>query len=192
MSSSATPERLSRTIIYQNHWVNLYIDKVRFPNGTIIEQHHLLDFDRQAVMVIAQDDKQRYLMVLVCRYPTGRTEWEFAAGSIEEGEEIIQAGERELLEETGYYSTQHELLYTYNPLNGIANDVFHIVRCRVTNNKGNYDTNEITDVQWFSKEEILHMIQSGEMQDGYTLTAFLLGLHFNNFEEQEIPVNNKG
>ena len=178
MSTSTPPEMLARTTIYQNRWVNLYVDKVLFPNGTIIEKHHLLDFDHQAVMVIARDGEQRYLMVKVWRYPTGRAEWEFPAGSIEEGEEIIQAGERELLEETGYHSTRLELVYTFNPLNGIANQVFHIVRCQVADNIGNYDTNEITDVRWFSAEEIMQMIRTGELQDGYTLTAFLLALHF--------------
>jgi len=174
MSPSDPPEMLARTIIYQNQWVNLYVDKVRFPNGSVIEQHHLLDFDHQAVMTIARDDGGRYLMVKVCRYPTGRVEWEFPAGGIEEGEEIIQAGERELLEETGYHAAQPELVYTFNPLNGIANQVFHIVRCRVADNIGNYDTNEITDVRWFSADEIMQMIRAKELQDGYTLTAFLL------------------
>ena len=158
MSSSTPPEMLARTTIYQNRWVNLYVDKVLFPNGTIIEQHHLLDFDHQAVLVIARDGEQRYLMVKVWRYPTGRAEWEFPAGSIEDGEEIIQAGERELLEETGYHSAQPELVYTFNPLHGIANQVFHITRCQVSDNVGNYDIHEITDVRWFSADEIMQMI----------------------------------
>lgn len=177
MPSSLVPETLERTLIYQSPWVNLYVDKVQFPNGSIIEKHHLLDFDHQAVMTIAQDNDGRFLMVKVCRYPTGRTEWEFPAGSIEAGENILQAGERELLEETGYHSQQHEILYTYHPLNGIANQVFHIVHCTAVGNAGSYDTNEITDVQWFTARDILQMIQAREMQDGYTLTAFLLSLH---------------
>ena len=174
MPPSARPETLSRNVIYQSRWVNLYVDKVLFPNGAVVEKHHLLDFDHPAVMVIAQDHDGRYLMVRVCRYPTGRTEWEFPAGSIEDGEDIIQAGERELLEESGYHSTQHTLLYTYNPFNGIANQVFHIIHCLVTDNIGKYDMDEITDVKWFTAEEILRLVQTNEMQDGYTLTAFLL------------------
>ena len=42
------PQRLARTIIYENPWVNLYLDKVRFPDGRIIEKHHLLDFEKEA------------------------------------------------------------------------------------------------------------------------------------------------
>ena len=99
---------------------------------------------------------------------------EFPAGGIEDKEEIITAGERELLEETGYHSTAHKLLYTYNPMNGIANQVFHVVQCMVTNDIGIVDTIEITDTAWFNEKEIFQMIRTNEMQDGYTLTSFLL------------------
>lgn len=34
------PERLSRNIIYQSPWVNLYLDKVEFPNGLVSEKFH--------------------------------------------------------------------------------------------------------------------------------------------------------
>jgi hypothetical protein len=43
--------------LYENNWVNLYIDRVEFPNGYIIEQHHLLDFDHEAVMALVENDE---------------------------------------------------------------------------------------------------------------------------------------
>jgi ADP-ribose pyrophosphatase len=147
---------------------------VQFPNGSIIEQYHLLDFDHQAVMTAARDEVGRYVMVKVSRYPIGRAQWEFPAGSIEAGEEILPAGERELFEETGYRSSQHELLYTYYPMNGIANQVFHVVRCKTAEHAGEYDPNEISEVRWFTKAEIWGMIRTHELQDGYTLVSFLL------------------
>jgi ADP-ribose pyrophosphatase len=171
------PEIISRTEIYRSRWVNLYVDWVRFPNGRIIEQHHLLDFDHAAVMAVPQGLDGRYLMVKVCRHPTGRTDWEFPAGSIEQDEAIITAAQREVLEETGYTAFDSQVIYTYNPLNGIANQVFYVVRCRVRGPVGVYDADEITSVQWFNEDEIWQMIRSGEMKDGYSLTAFLLNKH---------------
>lgn len=170
-------ERLAREEIYRNRWVNLFIDRVRFPNGRIIDRHHLLDFDHQAVLAVARDEVGRYLMVQVCRYPTGRCEWEFPAGGLEEGEDLLQAAQRELLEETGYASSGHRLLYTYHPLNGIANQVFHVVRCQVSGPAAAYDTAEINAVAWFTSAEIGSKIAAGELMDGYTLTAFLLDQH---------------
>lgn len=169
-----SPQALERNLIYRSQWVNLYVDRVRFPNGTVIKKHHLLDFDQNAVMALAQDEDGRYLMVKVCRYPTGRTEWEFLAGRIEEGEDVIHAASRELLEESGYQSAHHELIYTYYPFGGIANQVFYVVRCMVTERVGSHDPAEISGVGWFTEGEIWKMIQDHEMQDGFTLASFLL------------------
>jgi len=174
MTEPQPPKALERNLIYRSNWVNLYVDRVQLPNGSIIDRYHLLDFDHQAVMAVACDEDGRYLMVKVPRYPTGKAEWEFPAGSIEPGESILQAGARELFEETGYRSTQHQLLYTYNPMNGISNQVFHIVRCRATLCEGQIDPDEISAVRWFSADEIRERIRSGTLQDGYTLTSFLL------------------
>lgn len=87
MDSTSKPNALSRNRIYQSRWVNLYVDKVLFPSGVVIEKHHLLDFDYPAVMAVPYYEGQ-FLMVKVCRYPTGRMEWEFPAGSIEKGENV--------------------------------------------------------------------------------------------------------
>lgn len=158
----------------QSSWVNLYVDKVQMPNGTILDQYHRIEFPYPAVMAIIRDSHQRYLMVKVIRYPTGRSEWEFPAGRLEAGETVIQAAQREIQEETGYQSVDHKLLYAYNPMSGITNQVFHIVRCRVDGDNGPIDESEISEVRWFSEDGIWRMIRDREMLDGYTLTAFLL------------------
>ena len=154
MSEYLKPHALSRKEIYQSPWVNLYVDKVQMPNGTILDQYHRFEFPYPAVMAIIRDSHQRYLMVKVSRYPTGRSEWEFPAGRLESGETVIQAAQREILEETGYQSVDHQFLYAYNPMSGITNQVFHIVRCRVVGENGSYDENEISAVGWFSENKI--------------------------------------
>ncbi len=174
MSTAEQPKRLNRQVIYQSHYVNLFVDQVRFPNGVVINQHHLLDFERGAVMAIVQDQAGKYLMVNQCRYTTGRSEWEFPAGAMEDGEEVIQAARREILEETGYQVRDPVVLYSFNPMVGLANKVNHVVRCQADGSPGSYDTQEISAVAWFKEEQICAMIRSGEMKDGYCLTAFLL------------------
>jgi ADP-ribose pyrophosphatase len=168
------PERLARSVIHESPWVNLYLDKVRFANGRVIEDFHLLDFPHEAVTMIAEDEHGSVVFARIARYATGTDEWELPAGGIESGESILEAAKREVLEETGYASGQHELMYSYYPMNGNADMQFHVVRCKAGERLQDFDRDEVSDVRWFTKDEIRQMLQDKTITDGFTLTALLL------------------
>jgi ADP-ribose pyrophosphatase len=168
-----TPQRLRRTVIYKSPWVNLYVDEVQFPNGRVIERHHLLDFS-PSVVAFVENGVGEVLMVRVCRYTTSRTEWELPAGGVEPGESVEEAARREVLEETGYEVVGYKHVYAYYPMNGIANKVAHVIRCRATGRAVDFDRDEVSDVRWFSRDEIRCMIAAREITDGVALVPLLL------------------
>ncbi len=168
------PERLSRTIIHESPYVNLYVDRVRFPNGRLIDDFHLVDFPHTAVAMIAESDDGRIVFSRIIRYATGTDEWELPAGGVDSGETELQAARREVLEETGYDSDQHRLFYSYFPMNGNCSMLFHVVLCRAGERLQDFDRDEVSDVRWFSKAEIRRMIKDKVITDGFTLTALLL------------------
>jgi ADP-ribose pyrophosphatase len=170
------PERLSRNIIYESPWVNLYLDQVRFPNGLVIEKFHLLDFPRGAVTAIMENESGSIMFTRICRYASGTTEWELPAGGVEMGESEIDATRREVLEETGYASDEHELIYSYYPMSGNANKLFHVVHCRAVHYVQDFDKNEVSETRWFTKDEVRQMIKDKVITDGFSLTALLLWL----------------
>ncbi len=170
------PQRLAREVIYESAWVNLYADKVKFPGGRIIDRHYLLDFEKAAVTAIVENDERQILMIKAYRYTTNTIEWEIPAGGIDTGESILDCAQREVLEETGYTTDIPELIYTYNPMIGMANKVFHIVKCRALHDSGDFDRNEVHSYKWCSADEIKAMIRKNTIRDGLTLTALLL--HF--------------
>jgi ADP-ribose pyrophosphatase len=181
-------QRLAREIVYQSPWINLYLDKVRFPNGLIIEKYHLLDFPNPAVTAIVENNDGEVIFAKVCRYTTGRTEWELPAGGVNPGESIIEAARREVLEETGYTSQDHQLIYTYYPMNGIANKQFHILHCKAIELVGDFDHDEVSETRWFNRAEIHQMLKARAFTDGFTLTALLLWLQDS---EKDLTVNSR-
>ena len=168
------PERLSRKTVYQSSWVNIHLDTVKFLNGVVIENFHLLDFPRASVAMVVENDLGNVVFARICRYTTGLTEWELPAGGIEVGESEIEAAKREVLEETGYTTENHQLIYSYYPMN--ANKVFHIVHCKSIEHVRDFDKDEVSETRWFTKDEVKQMIKDKVISDGFTLTALLLWL----------------
>lgn len=167
------PTRIARKTIYENPWVNLYADHIIFPAGRVIEEHHIIEFERESVGVIVENKHGQLLFVEAYRYPTASIEWEIPAGGIDTGESILDAAAREVVEETGYETTEHELLYTYHPINGISNCTFHLARCHAGSGTGVFDKNEVRSIRWFDRDEIMQMIRKKSLRDGYTLTGVL-------------------
>ena len=173
----AKPQRLSRAVIHESPWVNLYADKVKFPDGRVIEKHYLVDFDTEAVAALVENDIGEILLIQSYRYTTDSIEWEIPAGGIDAGESVPDAARREVFEETGYEIDLPERVYTYNPMNGISNKVFHIVRCKAVKLTGDFDRNEVKGFRWHSIGEIKEKIRARKIRDGFSLTALLLHLN---------------
>lgn len=170
------PARLSREVIYESPWVNLYADKVVFPQGRVVDRHYLLDFEKEAVAAVVENDREQVLLIRSYRYPTDSIGWEIPAGGVEAGESVLETARREILEETGWVTEKLESIYTYNPMNGMTNKVFHIVTCRAVTDTGDFDRNEVKDLKWCTWSEVGQMIAQKEIRDGFTLTGLLLKL----------------
>ena len=147
------------------------------PNGHLIERYHFLSFGRGSVAVIVENGEGQVLMERVARYPTQSVTWELPAGGVEGDESILEAAVREVEEETGCTTLEHQHIYTYNPINGISDLCVYVVHCKAGQHKGQIDENEIQGMRWFSRRELKDAIYRKETTDGLALTGLLL--HIN-------------
>ena len=176
MSNPDLPVRLSRETVFESDYLNLHLDRVRQPNGAIIERFHYVEYPGPAVGVVVENKLGQVVLCRVPRYTTNTCNWSVPAGGVEKGEDALVSARREAWEETGYETYDHRLVYSYFPQQGSSNKQFQIVFCKAGEQTGQPDPDEISEVRWFSRSEIEEMIDRGELDDGLGLTALLLWL----------------
>lgn len=95
-------EILDERRVYQNkHWLTVREQKLRLPNGHIIEDYLVTDVPEVA-MIFAVTVDQEVLLVEQYRHGPRRPMLNLPAGYIEAGEDPFETARRELQEETGY------------------------------------------------------------------------------------------
>ncbi len=178
MDKNEMPERLGREVIYESDYVCLYADRVRLPDGYIIDRYHQIHYPREAVCVVIFNEKDEVLLIRNRRYTVGRMEWEIPAGRIEDGETKEDAARRECLEETGCTLKDLRFLCSQNPANGMSDCTCHCFAAKVETETQQYDTNEVASKKWLPRETVLEMLKNNETKDGVSMLGLLYAFRF--------------
>lgn len=172
------PERLARKVIYESDWVSLYADKVKMPNGYIIDTYHKLHYPHESVSVVIVNEKEEILMIQSKRYVTERLEWEIPAGRIEKDESPADAAVRECLEETGCTIKDLTFLCCHNPSNGMSDLKLHVFGAKVKTETVVIDENEVNAKSWIPKDRVLEMLRENQTHCGVSMLALLYAIQF--------------
>jgi ADP-ribose pyrophosphatase len=95
---------------YRDPWLAVRSDTVRVPNGTVLSPYHTIEFP-EWVCAVALTPQQEILLIEEYRHGVKRLSFELPCGAPEdEGEDVLAAMKRELLEETGFAAQEWHAL----------------------------------------------------------------------------------
>ncbi|HSH87035.1 MAG: NUDIX domain-containing protein [Methylophilus sp.] len=164
---------VSSEILAQGKMLTVRYDQARLPNGTISGREYVIH--PGAVVVVALTQDGGVVLERQFRYPLKQVFVELPAGKIDPGEPVLQTGQRELLEETGYSGNEWVKLGIQHPCIGYSNEVIHIyLATGLTLGAHARDIDEAMDVFVWPFARVIQAIESGEITDSKTMGAMLL------------------
>ena len=150
-------------------------EQVREPSGVIVRR----DVVRHpgSVVIMAVDDTREQWQVLLIRqfrYAAARELWEFPAGRIDEGEEVLAAAKRELLEETGNTARRWKKAASFFSSPGFLDETMALFLARgLKQGKAQPEEDEVIHARFFPVSLAVKMVMSGKIEDGKTIAGVL-------------------
>ena len=173
---------LEQKYIHKGKILNLRVDKAELPNGKTAVREVIEHSG--GVTVAAMTKEGELILVRQFRYPYSETVLELPAGKLDPGESPLEAGKRELLEETGAVAGQYTDLGRFYPSPGYCGEIIYMYAATdLVFFAQNLDDDEFLEIEKIPFDRVMQMIKNNEIPDGKTQAAILkLGLILGNGE----------
>lgn len=165
--------------IFDTDYLNVTEDLIRTPKGREINYAYY-GKGVKSILVISVLKNKKIPLVYQFRYPHKKYFWELAAGKIDHNETPEEAAKRELEEEMNVETDKIVKLgkFVYSPgSTGAISYIFLAQNSKFSNtkNRDDHDDSEfIQKVETFTLEEIVKMIERGEIYHAPTVLAIYL------------------
>ncbi|MDH5351553.1 MAG: NUDIX hydrolase [Betaproteobacteria bacterium] len=171
------PKDLAETLlageeVFSGRLLKVYRDRVRLPDGSESVREYIRHPGAVAIVALLDDD--RVVLERQFRYPLGRVLVEIPAGKLEQGEDHLETGKRELLEETGYVAREWRRLGEIHNAIGYSDEVIEIWLARgLEQRQQQLAEGEFLEVFSLPLAEAQAMARDGRLTDVKTIVGLL-------------------
>lgn len=168
---------LSSQVIYTGKVFGIRRDEVIEPSGVRTTREMITHPGSVVVLPVLPDG--RVLLIQQYRYAARQYLWELVAGRIDEGETPLQAGERELKEETGYTAKRLKIFLELFPTPGFLEEkMFLLLAEGLTPGEATPEDDEKIISRAYKWKQVEDMLQKKELRDAKTIAGLLYYFRF--------------
>jgi ADP-ribose pyrophosphatase len=163
---------LEGEVVFSGRLLKVHRDRVRLPDGGEAVREYIRH--PGAVAIVALFDDGRVLLERQHRYPLARDFIEIPAGKLEPGEDHLETGKRELLEETGYVAREWRKLGLIHNAIGYSDEGIEIWLARgLERREQRLAEGEFLEVLALPLAEAQAMARDGRITDVKTIAGLL-------------------
>jgi len=171
MDTSNPWKTVDKNVVYDNAWIRVREDNVIRPDGSP-GIYGIVQYKNKAIGILPIDEDGYVYLVGQYRYPLEQYSWEIPEGGCPEGEEPLEAAQRELLEETGLTADTWKLLGTAHLSNSVSNEeAFWFLATGLKQGLAQPDGTEKLEYKRVQFDQALQMVANGEITDALSVLA---------------------
>jgi ADP-ribose diphosphatase len=173
--------KLGTRRVHSGRVLDLDVDTVRFPDGSVGELEMIRHSGASAVVPVLTHDPAdpEILLIRQFRHAADGPIWEVPAGRLDPGEDPDTCARRELVEEAGFRAGRLDRLTTIYTTPGFTDERIHIFAARdLEPTRHRREADEFIETHPIRLGAALDMVRSGAIVDGKTVVSLLFFSRF--------------